>query len=107
MARLEGKRAIVTGAGSGIGRASATLFAREGAAVLAVDRQAEGVEQTVSAIREAGGVAIGLALDAGDEADVQAYVQRAIDEFGGFDVLYANAGISGGDVPLFEQTTEL
>ncbi|MFT3802619.1 MAG: SDR family NAD(P)-dependent oxidoreductase [Burkholderiaceae bacterium] len=107
MARLEGKRAIVTGAGSGIGRASATLFAREGAAVLAVDRDADGVEQTASAIRDAGGIAIGLALDAGDEADVQAYVQRAIDEFGGFDVLYANAGVSGGDVPLFEQTTEL
>ncbi|MFT4103543.1 MAG: SDR family NAD(P)-dependent oxidoreductase [Burkholderiaceae bacterium] len=105
--RLEGKRAIVTGAGSGIGRASATLFAREGAAVLAVDRDADGVEQTVSAIRDAGGIAIGLALDAGDEAGVQAYVQRAVDEFGGFDVLYANAGVSGGDVPLFEQTTEL
>ena len=105
--RLTGKRAIVTGAGSGIGRASARLFAREGAAVLAVDRNPEGLEQTLAEIGADGGRAISMNLDAGDEGDVQAYVQRAIDEFGGLDVLYANAGVSGGDVPLFEQTVDL
>ena len=106
MARLQGKRAIVTGAGSGIGRASAQLFAREGAAVLAVDRTRDAVEQTAAQITAAGGKAIALAADAGNEAEVEAYVARAIAEFGGLDVIYANAGISGGMVPLFEQTVE-
>ena len=107
MGRLEGRRAIVTGAGSGIGRASAMLFAREGAAVLAVDRSREGVEETVARITAAGGRAVAMSADAGLESDVQAYVARALAEFGGVDVLYANAGISGGDIPLFEQSVEL
>ena len=105
--RLAGRRAIVTGAGSGIGRAAARLFAAEGAAVLAVDRSADAVEQTAEAIRAAGGTAIAMAADAGSAADVQAFVQRAIAELGGLDVMYANAGISGGDRPLADQTVEL
>jgi len=107
MGRLEGKRAIVTGAGSGIGRASALLFAREGAAVLAVDKTRDAVEETAEQIAAAGGRALAHAADAGDEADVRAYVARAMAEFGGLDVVFANAGISGGMVPLFEQTVEL
>jgi NAD(P)-dependent dehydrogenase (short-subunit alcohol dehydrogenase family) len=107
MGRLQGKRAIVTGAGSGIGRASAKLFAAEGAVVLAVDKVAEAVEATAAQIRSAGGTAIALAADAGSEPAVEAYVARAVAEFGGLDILYANAGISGGLVPLFEQTVEL
>jgi NAD(P)-dependent dehydrogenase (short-subunit alcohol dehydrogenase family) len=103
MGRLEGKRAIVTGAGSGIGRASARLFAREGARVLAVDRSAETVEETAELLRAQGGEAFALAADAGDESAVRNYVAHAVDRFGGLDVIYANAGISGGDVPLFEQ----
>ena len=106
MGRLDAKRAIVTGAGSGIGRASALLFAREGAKVLAVDKTADAVAETVKQIAAAGGKALAMAADAGSDADVQAYVKRAIDEFGGLDVVYANAGISGGLVPLFEQTVE-
>jgi len=105
--RLAGKRAIVTGAGSGIGRASARLFAAQGAAVLAVDRAREAVEETAAMIRADGVRAIASAADAGDEADVQAYVLRALTELGGLDVVYANAGVSGGDVPLAEQTVEL
>ena len=106
MGRLAGKRAIVTGAGSGIGRASATLFAAQGARVLAVDRS-ESVHETAQAIREAGGQAESMTADAGLEADVKAYVARAVEAFGGLDVIYANAGISGGAVPLEEQTPEL
>ncbi len=105
--RLSGKRAIVTGAGSGIGRAASRLFAAEGAAVLVVDRVAESVEQTAAMIREAGGRAVAVAADAGSEPDVQAVVARAAAELGGLDVVYANAGVSGGDVPLAEQTVEL
>lgn len=107
MGRLEGKRAIVTGAGSGIGRASALLFAKEGAKVLAVDVGAESVEATAKMVREEGGEAIALAADCGDEESVRGYVQRAIDAFGGLDVVYANAGISSGDVPLFEQEVSM
>ena len=106
MGRLEGKRAIVTGAASGIGRASALLFAREGAAVLAVDKTRDAVEETVAQITAAGGKGVAMTADAGNEADVQAYVARALAAFGGLDVVYANAGISGGMVPLFEQTVE-
>lgn len=107
MGILEGKRAIVTGAGSGIGRASALRFAREGARVMAVDRTAEAVEQTAAMIRDVGGQAIAMAADAGDEDSVKSFVARAIEAFGGLDVVYANAGISGGDVPLFEQDVSL
>jgi len=106
MPRLTGKRAIVTGAGSGIGRASATLFAAEGAAVLCVDKVPAAVEETARAIAATGGKAIAVAADAGGEADVQGFIQKAVTELGGLDVVFANAGISGGMVPLFEQSVE-
>ncbi|MGB8843269.1 MAG: SDR family NAD(P)-dependent oxidoreductase, partial [Aliidongia sp.] len=64
------------------------------------------VAETVAAIIAEGGRAVALAADAGSEADVQGFVERAIAEFGGLDVIYANAGISGGLVPLFEQSVE-
>jgi NAD(P)-dependent dehydrogenase (short-subunit alcohol dehydrogenase family) len=105
MSRLQGKRAIVTGAGSGIGRATSKLFAREGAAVLCVDKT-EAVHETVEAIAKAGGKAIAMTADVGVEDQVQGYVGRAISAFGGVDVLYANAGISGGYVPIVDQTVE-
>jgi len=106
MARLAGKRTIVTGAGSGIGRASALLFAAEGAAVLAVDKTADAVAETAAMIKSAGGKAVAMAADAGSEPEVKGYVARCLKEFGGLDAIYANAGISGGMVPLFEQTVE-
>jgi NAD(P)-dependent dehydrogenase (short-subunit alcohol dehydrogenase family) len=106
MGRLSGKRAVVTGAASGIGRASALLFAREGARVLAVDRSAE-IAGTVEAIRREGGTAEGMTADTGDEAQVESIVERCMLAYGGIDVFFANAGISGGLVPLFEQTVEL
>ncbi len=106
MGRLQGKRAIVTGAGSGIGRASALLFAAEGASVLAVDKTEAAVAETAAKIKAAGGKAVAMAADAGAEAEVKGFIDRAVKEFGGLDVVYANAGISGGLVPLLEQTVE-
>jgi NAD(P)-dependent dehydrogenase (short-subunit alcohol dehydrogenase family) len=102
---LKGKTAIVTGAASGIGRASAMLFAAEGAAVLALDRAVE-VQGTAAAIRSAGGRAIAVVADSSVEQDVAGAVTTALAEFGGLDVCYANAGVSGGQVPIFEETAE-
>ena len=95
MKRLDGRVALITGAASGIGRASAILFAAEGAKVVAVDRAAE-IQQTAEAIAKAGGCAIALRADVSSESDVAAAVDRAVSEFGTLDVLYANAGVSGG-----------
>jgi NAD(P)-dependent dehydrogenase (short-subunit alcohol dehydrogenase family) len=103
--RLAGKRAIVTGAASGIGRASATLFAREGAQVIAVDL-AEGVEATRDEIVKAGGRCIARRADAADEAVVKSLVEESVRELGGLEVVYANAGVGGGLLPFFEQTAE-
>ncbi len=97
----------MTGAGSGIGRASAKKFAAEGAMVLAVDRGKAAVEATVGEIASAGGKAIAVAADVGAEAEVEGFISRAVEAFGGLDAIYANAGISGGLVPLSEQTVEL
>jgi len=104
--RLQGKRAIVTGAASGIGRAALLLFAREGARVLAVDRALDGLDAAAAEAGAAGGTAIALVADAGDEAAVAHAVGRCVAEWGGLDVAFANAGVSGGRVPLLEQTVE-
>src|SRR5271163_1391681 len=105
MNTLQGKIALVTGAASGIGRASALLFAAEGAAVIALDLAPE-VEATVAAIRSAGGRAIALMRDSSAEDDVAGAVSLAVKEYGALHVCYANAGISGGLVPFFEETVE-
>ena len=105
MGRLSGKVAIVTGAGSGIGRASALLFAKEGAAVLAAD-VTDAVHETGEQIRAQGGKAIAHKADAGDEAQVKAMVERAQKELGGLHVVYANAGISGGLSLLSDQSVQ-
>jgi NAD(P)-dependent dehydrogenase (short-subunit alcohol dehydrogenase family) len=99
--RLQGKVAIVTGAGSGIGRASAMRFAAEGAQVICADLK--GQEETAAAI---GAAALGGEADAGDDSDVQDLVQLALTRFGRLDIFFANAGISGGLASIFEQTPE-
>ena len=93
--RLEGKVAIVTGAASGIGRASAIRFAAEGAAVGCTDIESNGLEETVSTIRGAGGEAIAIITDIADESQVEGMVSEVRDAYGPVKVLYANAGIAG------------
>ncbi|HVZ92762.1 MAG TPA: SDR family NAD(P)-dependent oxidoreductase [Rhizomicrobium sp.] len=105
MNRLSGRVALVTGAGSGIGRASALLFAEEGARVVAVDR-ADSVKDTAAEIAKKGGKAIGLVADAASESDVAAAIDRAASEFGALDALYANAGVSGGFKNFLELTPQ-
>jgi NAD(P)-dependent dehydrogenase (short-subunit alcohol dehydrogenase family) len=99
--RFEGKVAIVTGAGSGIGRASAIRFAAEGAQVICADLK--GQDETAAAI---GAAALAQQADAGDDSDVQDLVQLALARFGRLDIFFANAGISGGLASIFEQTPE-
>jgi NAD(P)-dependent dehydrogenase (short-subunit alcohol dehydrogenase family) len=93
--RLEGRAAVVTGAASGIGRASARRFAAEGARVLCFDR-AEAVDETASLIKGEGGTALAVHGDAGEESEVEAAIKKAEAEFGRLDVVFANAGVSGG-----------
>ncbi len=107
MGRLEGKVAIITGAASGIGRASAILFAREGARVVIVDRNMDGLAATKDTIAKNGGTAELLIADVSEEDDVKAFVAHAVTKFGGLDIMYANAGIIGGPDPLLEQSVEL
>jgi len=105
MGRLQGRTAVITGAGSGIGRAACLIFSREGANIVCVDR-ADNVSETMTMVGQAGGKAIALQGDAGDEAFVKSYVERAQTEFGSLDVVWANAGISGGFMPLDDQTPD-
>ena len=91
--RLDGKAALITGAGSGIGLKTALLFAREGAAVAVCDRDADAGRRTASAINEQGGRAIDVACDVTVDAEVQAAIARCTSELGGLHVLFNNAGI--------------
>jgi len=105
MGRLDGKSVIITGAGSGIGRAASLLFTKEGARLIAVDKT-EGVKETVEQVKASGGIAEAVMADAGSEQDVIAFIDRAVATHGRLDAIWANAGVSGGLVPLAEQTVE-
>ena len=91
MPRLEGRVAIITGAASGIGEATVDLFRSEGATVVAADRT-EGVDI--------------MSVDAGSEADVERLVEQTVADHGRLDIMFANAGISGGFASIFEQSSE-
>ncbi len=104
--RFTDQSIIVTGAGSGIGRAAAILFAAEGGSVVVADLT-EGADETARLIGEAGGTALAIRMDAGSEDDVIRTVALARDRFGGLDVLFANAGISGGMANIFDTDVAL
>ena len=106
MDRLQGKVAIVTGAGSGIGRAVAIAFAKEGAKVVVNDRRTDGQgEATVEAIHASGGQAIYVSADVSREDDVKRLVASAVEAFGRLDVMVNNAGVMVAK-PLQELTEE-
>lgn len=100
--RFKDKVVIVTGAGSGIGRATARLFAGEGANVVAAD-----LSDTVDEAVAGRDNMLAVRMDAGDEGDVERLVAAACERFGGLDIFYANAGISGGASGIFDSTVEL
>ena len=90
---LDGKQAIITGAGSGVGRAAALRFAEEGAGVVCADVDLDGAKETVRLIEAAGGVAVPSATDVSQEADVVAVVATAVEQLGRLDIMFNNVGI--------------
>lgn len=111
---LKGKVAVITGAGRGIGRTIALAYASAGAAVVCSARSEAGIAETAGLIRQAGGRAIAHAADVAGYATVTALFQRASDEFGGVDIVVANAGvvveqrlIADGDPALWRETIDI
>jgi NAD(P)-dependent dehydrogenase (short-subunit alcohol dehydrogenase family) len=106
MGALEGKVALVTGAAQGLGRASASVFAREGARVVVVDINRDGGQETVGLIKNAGGDATFVEADVSKSPKVQAMVQAAVDAYGGLDCAHNNAAVSLPPHPLAEVPEE-
>ncbi len=95
MGKLDGKVAVITGAASGMGRASAILFAKEGASVVVTDLNSQGGEMVVSEIAAAGGRAVFQRTDVTSEVDIKAAIDRAVKEYGRLDITFNNAGVAG------------
>jgi NAD(P)-dependent dehydrogenase (short-subunit alcohol dehydrogenase family) len=103
---LDGKVALVTGGGSGMGRASALEFAAQGAKVVVADYVAEGGERTVAVLRDKGGEATFVQADVSNPTQVQALIKKVVDTYGRLDCAHNNAGIEGLIGPLAECTVE-
>jgi len=95
MARLEGKVAVITGAGSGMGAAQAKLFAKEGAKVVGADMNIDGVNETVDEIKKDGGEALGVKLNISSPEEWEKAVQKTVETYGQLDILVNTAGVSG------------
>jgi len=106
MASLTGKVAIVTGGSSGIGRASAIAFAREGAKVVIASRREEEGEETVQLVKEAGSDGFFVKTDVAKAEDVRAMVEKTVQQYGRLDYAFNNAGIEEVPTPLVDQTEE-
>jgi NAD(P)-dependent dehydrogenase (short-subunit alcohol dehydrogenase family) len=90
---LTDKNAVITGSGSGVGRASAVRFAEEGARVVCADLNLEGAKETVRQIEDAGGTAVAIGTDVSKEEDVSAAIETAVEQFGRLDIMFNNVGI--------------
>lgn len=104
--QLHDKVAFITGAGSGIGKASALLFAQEGARVVCISRTLEEVQETVDQITETGGQAIAVDADISKADDIKRAVEKTVEAFGGINIVFANAGINGVWAPIEEISDE-
>jgi NAD(P)-dependent dehydrogenase (short-subunit alcohol dehydrogenase family) len=107
MSRLTGKVAIITGAGSGMGKATALLFAKEGAKVIAAEIVEQAGRATVQDIEEEGGEAIFVKVDVAKREDVEAMVKAAVERYGRIDILVNCAGIALNEVSTTECTEEI
>ena len=104
--QLEGKVALITGAGEGIGKATARLFAKEGAKVGVLGRTRENLDRVVDQIEKDGGEAVTLLADISKPDEMERAVQQLVDEYGRLDVVFANAGVNGVWAPLEELTPD-
>lgn len=100
--QLAGKVALITGAGSGIGKATALLFAKEGAKVAALGRTQEELQETVSQIQDAGSKGMSVEADISKPDQMQQAMQQVVEQWGRLDIVFANAGINGVWAPLEE-----
>ncbi|MGE7781633.1 SDR family NAD(P)-dependent oxidoreductase [Peribacillus sp. NPDC097264] len=107
MGKLEGKVAIVTGAGSGMGRATSILYAKEGAKVVLAEFNEVSLNETLEEIKSTGGHAVAIKTDVSKEADVEAMIKKALDEFGKLDILANVAGIADDLTSIENYTNEL
>jgi NAD(P)-dependent dehydrogenase (short-subunit alcohol dehydrogenase family) len=104
---LEGRVALVTGGGSGIGRASSLAFAREGAKVVVADVNVQGGEETARMIRDGGGDAAFFSADVSRTAEVEAMVNNVVETYGRLDCAHNNAGIEGEQTPFHNYSEEM